>query len=187
MTNRTQTEVATMKKEGYAARILSAITAIGSDIDGGRISPGHRAELRRGWGTGPGPAFWRLSMERLEPLGLVETPEQERRWSTIVAGLAETKGLPRRGISFGRAAQQAGVAELRLLRLLRSDDETLNDALRGLVVQIAQAGYGFDWKQPAFLVLARAPEMVTSSRREIARDYYRSVAKDREAGTALNQ
>lgn len=160
----------------YVDRVASALGAIAHDIDEGRISPGDQAALRRGWETGPGPALWRLAIHRLEPGGLARSLQEEGRWAVIAAGLVETRGLPRGGLRFGQAAAQAGVAETRLLRLLRSHNMTLHRNLRGVVTQCVHAGYGFNWLGPALLVLFDGTSAQTRACRTIARDYYRAYA-----------
>ena len=170
------TAESTSPADSYIERVTTAIGAIARDIDDGRISPGDQAALRRGWETGPGPALWRLAVHRLEPQGLARTLIEERRWSIIAAGLVETRGLAHRVMGFGQAAAQAGVAEMRLLRILRGHDEVLYRVLRGVVVQSANAGYGFHWRDPALLVLFDGVAAQARTCRNIARDYYRTLA-----------
>jgi len=166
--------------ESYRDRVARAIARIAADIDHDVISSGDRAALRRGWESGPGPAFWRLAVHRLEPLGLATTKREEQGWSIVVAGIAHTYQLPRSGLRFGRAAATAEVSEMRLLRLLRSEGPTLHRILRGVVHQLAQAGLGFDWLDPALLVLRDGQPGRRNVERRIARDYYRSLPRETE-------
>lgn len=169
--------------QSYVDRVASALGSIAHDIDDGRMSAGDQAALRRGWETGPGPALWRLAIYRLEPVGLARSVDEERRWAVIAAGLVETRGLPRGGLRFGQAAAEAGVAEMRMLRLLRGHDATLHHSLRGVVSQCAHAGYGFNWLGAALLVLFDGTAGHTRACRSIARDYYRAHAAMAERGT----
>jgi len=165
----------------HRERVAGAIARIAADIDHDAISPGDRAALRRGWESGPGPAFWRLAVHRLEPLDLAVTKREEEGWSIVVAGIAHTYQLPRSGPKFGAAAATAKVAEMRLLRLLRSEGPTLHRILRGVVHQLAQAGLGFDWLDPALLVLRDGQPRRREIERRIAKDYYRSLPRETEA------
>lgn len=174
MTVALESSGAATAKERYEDRVATAIAAIARDLEGETpvVGPGDRAELRRGWEGGIGSAFWRLAARHLEPRGLAISGEEEGRWVIVAAGLAETSGLPR-SASFGRAAAAAEVSEQRILRLLRAEGDALHRSLRGVVTQIAQRGLGFDWRDPALLVLFDGTDKQDGPRGRIARDYYR--------------
>lgn len=169
------------RKESFRSRVAGAVAAIAREIDEDVISLGDQAALRRGWETGPGPAFWKLAVRRLEPLGLARGAEGEIRWAVIAGGIVHTRALPRRDPAFGRAAAALPVAEMRLLRLLRSHADSLHRALRGIVTQLAQAGHGFDWVDPALLVLLDGNTGQGKVQSKIARDYYRSPRREGES------
>lgn len=159
----------------YSDRIRRVVAILARQLssDGGPISAGDRAELRRGWENPHQPAFWRLAVRVLEPAGVLNGPEADRNWAAILAGLAETASLHDPRQRFGRAMGEADVSEARLLRLLRADAESLRDALRAVVRQLGSAGERFDWREPALLLLLSDKESI---RKGIAMSYYRSAA-----------
>lgn len=145
------------------------------------LTPGDLAALRRLRPEDPGgAALWRLVANRLEPAqalpeGGPARLELERRWAVILRALAELALLhsPRRPL--GTALAAAGVAEGRLLRLLRAQGGALFDAVRTTAHQLATAAEPVDLTLLAHLVLSAGRADEEEVRRRIARDYFRSV------------
>lgn len=79
---------------------------------------------------------------------------------------------------FGSAMARAGVAEVRLTRLLRARGEQLPDAVRTLTHQLVSAGVSFDLADLAWLVLSEGQADEERARQQIARDYYRAAGAE---------
>lgn len=146
------------------------------------LSPGDVAALRRmPPGRPGGAAFWRLVAARLEPDGHLPIGDGQARdraemhWGAILSGMAHTKGLHRRGMRLGQALAEAGVSEMRLLRLLRANDAALWDIVRVTVHQLASQGVPLDWSEMADLILSDGTSREETARRSVARAYYRHV------------
>ena len=98
----------------------------------GVLSSGEKAELRRISPDEPfTPALWRL----LLILNLDKSPWHkqqvwERRWATLMMGMAHCAGLHDYQTSFGEALAEAGWSELRFVKLMRARGEILEKYLR---------------------------------------------------------
>lgn len=145
------------------------------------LSAGDRAALRR---MKPSEvacsAFWRLMA-----LGDVVWPGDahardlvERRWACIAQSMALMAGLHAPSIPLGKALAEAGVSELRLLRLLRSSDLALADAVRVVSTYLAQKVKGSDHREVAALVLSDGRSDSEAVRRSIARSFYYQQSKE---------
>jgi CRISPR type I-E-associated protein CasB/Cse2 len=77
---------------------------------------------------------------------------------------------PRRRL--GHAAAEAGLAEMRFLRLLRDSGDTLAATVRGVVHSLASKNESIDWVDLARLVLSEGHDWGESVRRSLARDFY---------------
>lgn len=149
----------------------------------GVIPAGDVAALRRGR---DGPAFWKIAVSHLEPASLLVSPEDDQRWSVILAGLAKNPGLHQKNRRFGRALAEAEISEARVLRLVRSHGHELHDALRGVVGQLSNAGQHFDWTRAAELVLSDGKPWEEKVRRGIALEYYRALGQQSQAAKEEN-
>jgi hypothetical protein len=157
------------------------------ELDREIIPAGDRAALRRHRpGEPPGPAFWKVAVHHLEPAGLLAAPssprrdDQERRWSVVLAALAELTGLHRRGFRLGRVLAESAVAEARVLRLLRARDEALAKIALTVVHQLASSRRNVDCLGIADLVLSDGySPWDERARRFIAEDFYRSAHSER--------
>jgi CRISPR type I-E-associated protein CasB/Cse2 len=136
--------------------------------------PGDLAQLRRLQPDHPdGRAFWRLVVEHA-PAALNDE-RLARALAICLRGMAIMRellrGEPRR---LGVALAGAGVSEHRVLRLLRSDAQRLDEELRQLARLLASKGDDgrFDWADAFDLVCSAGTEREDEIRRRIARDYY---------------
>jgi CRISPR system Cascade subunit CasB len=133
--------------------------------------PGTAAALRRADPSSPPAAFYRLTVRLLDehlpeagPRRIVE----EGRWAVVAAAMANAAGFMRR-VPLGEALARAGVAEMRVVRLLEARDSQLADQVRNIVHQLVQKAQSFDPNDLADLVLSDSDD----PRRWIARSFYR--------------
>jgi CRISPR type I-E-associated protein CasB/Cse2 len=160
--------------------IISRIAARLSDD----ASIGDRAALRRlSFDAPDAPAFWRLVVSELDPVLPDASPyreEQERRWAAILSGLAEVAGagLHRPKHDLGEAAAQAGLHEMRVLKLLRAHDDALLALVRPLAHQLVSKGVPVDWADVARLVLSDGRVDEDSVRRDVARRYFSAMQRN---------
>lgn len=150
---------------------------------------GHRsaAELRRLPPAQPDqPAFFRIATGWLEPAGLLPAEHDgnarlaaESAWGTILRAMAHLVGLHSAAASLGRGLAEAGFSEPRLLRLLRSSDDTLSALVRVSAHQLAATGTRIDQAELAWLVCSdtSSAEARESARRRIATDFYRHLER----------
>lgn len=146
------------------------------------LGPGDVATLRRVVPGGEVPSFfWHLVFDVLEPRHLLFEGDErvrdtaERRWLALVAGMATARGLHRRGVRLGRALVDAGVSEMRFLRLLRRQGDALLDEVATLARLLTAKRQVVDWLDVVKLVLSDGRDDAETVRRNIARDYYRSA------------
>lgn len=171
---RERKELGNSNRSGLASTIGSIAHSIEQVLPNGEV-----AQLRRlRPDEAASPAFWKVVVAHLEPDGQLPEGEGplredlERRWAVILRGMAEMKGLHRPRRRLGTALAEAGVAEPRVLRLLRSADEVLHETLRTTVHQLATKAEPIDWTDAAFLVLTDGRSREESVRRSIARAFY---------------
>lgn len=144
-----------------------------------RLSGGDRADLRRMRPDEAGStAFWRLLAGAVEPTGVLpaDGPARdaaERRWAACARALALLPEGHRPGLGLGEALAKAGFAELRFVRLLRASEETLWDEARKTAAFLASKAAPFDHRTLVALVTSDGTEAAETTRRRIARDYYR--------------
>ena len=145
------------------------------------IMPGDVAALRRIDPNDPScPAFWRMVVNHLVPTGAIPQDgpgrdEIERRWASILGGMALMQSLHRPGRRLGKALAAAGLAELRFVRLLRARDRQLFHEVQTTARYLASKAEPVDWADLARLVLTRNQRTAESVRRGIARDYYSAL------------
>jgi len=168
------------RKESPRGRALSALRHVLKEAD-----PGTLSRLRRMDSKSPPPDFFRVTAGVLEdvlPQGGPWRDQAESRWAILVQAMATALGTsPETGgllgtEPFGEALAQAQVAELRVLRLLETEDDQLGDLVRQAVHQLVSKGQSFGIYQLADLVLdrdPRDPERRERARRRIARSFYR--------------
>jgi CRISPR type I-E-associated protein CasB/Cse2 len=165
------------QQDERATRSSRATVVHGLMRDLGRLPPGDLADLRRlRPGDIPGAAFFRLAAlhfaDRLPGRNSSARDEAERRWSAILGAMAHLEGLMRARAPFGHALAEAGVSELRVLRLFRAHGEGLEDALRAVVHQLVSRAVPVDPLDIARLVLSDGRTDEESVRRRIAREFY---------------
>ncbi|MFP3940273.1 MAG: type I-E CRISPR-associated protein Cse2/CasB [Thermoanaerobaculia bacterium] len=182
----------TGRTESRSERIRKAVRQIGWELDHSeswQIPPGDVAALRRSRpGDVGGPAFWKVAVRHLDPAGLLpsadhpERDDLERRWTTILGGMAEMEGHHTGGVSLGRALAGRSetdrpVSEARVLRLLDARGEALLRLVRPIAHLLASRGTRLDWTDFALLVLDDGSTWEHKIRRRIALDYYANLRR----------
>ncbi len=136
--------------------------------------PGTLAALRRTDPERLPAAFFRLTVDLLDEVLPAEAgPSRDRdeiRWAAVTRELAHAGDKLLAPVPLGEALAKAGVAEMRVLRLLQASGATLFDTAHSVVQQLVSRGQPFDPRQLAELVVREDSETV---RRRIARDFYR--------------
>lgn len=180
-------EQASAQATGETVGLQALIGRIAHDVDR-VLGTGDVAELRRTRPTDIGqPAFWRIVAMHLEPGGALPAggdarDAAERRWAVLLSAMAAMQRLHQPRLRLGRALESAGVAEQRVLRLLRAHDDALADAVRVTIHQLAQRAQPVDMTDVAKLVLSDGRRDEESVRRSIARDFYAaSYRKEKES------
>ena len=69
----------------------------------------------------------------------------------------------------------AGIAEARVLRLVRSQGEALLANVRAISHQLAATGHRVDWSDFAALILSDDAPWADDVRRRLCLDYYRAL------------
>jgi len=141
------------------------------------LSTGELAQLRRASPANPyTPALWRVlltNVPRAWTAG-VNQADKERRWATILAGMAVATGLHSAHIPLGRALSTSGYSELRFVRLLQARGAQLDQETRLLARYLANKSEPADWADIARLLLHQQGQDADIVRRRIARAYYQS-------------
>lgn len=152
-----------------------AVAALGRALNPKHADPGTLAALRRADPTSPPAAFYRVTVAVLDEYLPEAGPVRdalEGRWVIVVSAMANAAGLLAR-VPLGEALARAGVAEMRVLRLLEAQDSQLPDLVRHVVHQLVQKAQPFDPSDLADLVLTAGTERAQEPRRRIARSFYR--------------
>ena len=161
--------------------LLGIARRLASGIGGERLRPGDLAALRRLDPAAPPRPFWMLWFEAWEGRRTEPPAELERPFAVYTRTAAELGGSGKGGI--GHALAELGdPAEPRLLRLLRSLGERLEDELRQLAHLLRSRDLRPDPADLA-LLLVHAPDRPRGEavRRRIARDFYaRLFQRERE-------
>lgn len=136
---------------------------------------GDLADLRRG-GTRlfTSPGYWRVLLDRVSQSHRLDE-EAERRWGVILqamAIMAPDIHVPKQGLGRVLAGMGQDSLEHRLLRLLRSEGQVLEDQIRLMARLLASYNRAVDWAPLAGLLLFQDDNRKESIRRSIARDYY---------------
>lgn len=151
------------------------IARVAGTLSHSEFPRGDLADLRRGGArmyTSPG--YWRVLLDRVDQDQRADE-EAERRWGVILQAMAiMAPDIHAPGQGVGRVLAGIGQDSLehRLLRLLRSRGQALEDQMRLMARLLASYNRAVDWSPLAGLVLNRDEDRKESIRRSIARDYY---------------
>lgn len=139
------------------------------------VSSGDRAELRRISPDRPfTPALWKLllDMGQHEAPRWIRQERWERRWATLLMGLAFCAELHDYDRRLGSALAEAGYSELRLVRLLRAEGEQLETHIRRLAQYLHSKQQAANWGEVANLLFYQSGETAEKVRLGIARSYF---------------
>lgn len=165
--------------------LVGAMAAAGpAQPESPRLTRGEVASLRRASPEQPGsPTFWRICMRFVEPHVYPSgrwSDETESKWIAILALIADLHALHAPNRPIGAALREAGVSELRLLKLLRSSGRELRYHLRATSKLVATRGQRSDLNDWAELILNDSASSGRSLRRSVARAYYRPERNDND-------
>lgn len=142
------------------------------------LSTGDLAELRRISPDEPfTPALWRI----LLMLDLEESPywigqeKWERRWATLMMGMAYCSGLHNYDIPLGQALANAGWSELRFVQLMRASGTTLEKHLRRVAQFLSSKNQEGNWTDVAWLLFSQSGKSGEKVRLSISRNYYSTL------------
>ncbi len=139
------------------------------------VDPGTIASLRRCDPDSPPAAFYRVTVDVLDEHLHQNGPRrdaEETRWAVVVSAMATAQGLLA-PVPLGEALARAGVAEMRVTRLLEASSAQLPEIVRNIVHQLVQKAQPFDPNELADLVLTAGSHHEREPRRRIARSFYR--------------
>lgn len=144
----------------------------------GALSTGDLAELRRTSPENPfTPTLWRVLIDE----GLQWSPDWigqekwERRWATLLMGMAYCNGLHDYKTPFGKALADAEWSELRFVQLLRSSDEKLEGQIRRLAQFLSSKEQKGNWAELAGLLFYQSGNAGEKVRLSLARSYYSAL------------
>lgn len=141
------------------------------------LSNGELAELRRISPEEPfTPTLWRLLLSRdLDKAPhWIDQVEWEKRWATLLMGMAHCAPYLDMNRSLGAALFEAGWSELRLDKLLRARDEQLNFLIRRVAHYLANKSQPANWADVARLLFFQGGKTSEEVRIGISRAYYRA-------------
>lgn len=166
---------ATSTESGF--NIGKAVGSIAARMQPGDswLSSGDLAELRRISPDAPfTPTLWKvlLSLDLAESPHWMNQENWERRWATLMMGMAHCAGLHDFHIPLGRALFDAGWSELRLVRLLRSKDDALEKEVRRVAQYLASKAQPANWTDIARLLFYQSGETGESIRLGTSRSYF---------------
>jgi CRISPR system Cascade subunit CasB len=142
------------------------------------LSRGDQAELRRGT---PGAApFWRVLHQAGIDLDTL-VPRQAERWRVLLTALAHARRYDP-NVPLGRALAEAGWSEVRFVRLMEAEPDTLGVLLRRCAQYLNNKQQAANWND-ARKLLFYAGEDAERERLRIARDYYRARFDAEQAST----
>lgn len=156
--------------------LRQGVNALAGVICSENFPRGDLAALRR---IQPGktcpPAFWRLLFGRVPEQ--LQHPDHERQWAVVMQGLAIMAPEAHDPVrSLGRVLgeeQRSESTESRLMRLLRSRGDRLDDQLRLMSRLLASKRLAVDWVSLARLIFARDDKEWEHACQRLARDYFR--------------
>jgi CRISPR system Cascade subunit CasB len=147
---------------------------------GGVLTSGDVAELRRMDPRRLAAPFFKLAGLVLDselPGEVKAREDAETRWAAVVVGLAHLGDLQVASLRLGSALASAGFSELRFSRLLRSDTEQLVDEIPMVARFLAAKSVAVDFATAARLILSAGRSEEERVRRNIARDYFATLAR----------
>jgi CRISPR system Cascade subunit CasB len=168
------------KRRSWIGKIANQMEPSGTEqYRPDELSAGDLAELRRIRPTEPyTPTLWRVLMNHGidSNWGEGEWREQrEKRWATILMGMAHTIGQHSGSTSLGTALAESGWSEVRFARLMEQRGTELAHEIRRLAKYLSSKSQDVNWADLADLILDQDAEWAESQRRNIARDYYRTL------------
>ncbi|MEX0681588.1 MAG: type I-E CRISPR-associated protein Cse2/CasB [Balneolales bacterium] len=144
----------------------------------GGLGTGEMADLRRISPEKPfTAALWRILLDfdlDKSPQG-VKLTDWERKWATLLMGMAVCNGLHVYEVPFGRALADSGWSELRFAQLMQATGKTLEIHLRRVAQFLASKGQKANWAEVRKLLFYQEGEFAEDIRLSISRHYYQAI------------
>ena len=144
----------------------------------GSLPTGEQAALRR---TSPDrpvtPALWKvlLALDQGEAPDWIRQKKWEQRWAILLMGMAHCAGLHDYDMPLGQALAEAGWSEVRFVRLMEADEETLPTLVRRMAQYLASKQQPANWDDVRRLLFSQGSDYAEDVRLRIARSYYRTL------------
>ncbi|MBS3762085.1 MAG: type I-E CRISPR-associated protein Cse2/CasB [Planctomycetes bacterium] len=149
-----------------------------------QLGTGQVAELRRVSPDEPySPTLWKLLLSSV-PKRFTSGAEQEKkeaRWGALLMGMAITAGLHDPHVPLGKALALAGWSELRFVRLMRDQEESLVERVRRLAHYLNSKSQAANWTDVARLLLNQEGEWAERHRVDISRSYYSTLYQQKQS------
>jgi len=144
----------------------------------GSLPNGDRAALRRiDLDTPVTPTLWKVlfDLEQAEAPDWIGQTKWERRWATLLMGMAHCAGLHDYDVPLGRALAEAGWSETRFVRLLEAEGDTLPVLIRRMAQYLASKQQPANWDDVRKLLFYQSGDTAADIRLSIARPYYHTL------------
>jgi CRISPR system Cascade subunit CasB len=147
------------------------------------MTTGDIAQLRRITCREPyTPALWKVLVHFVpdhwtRSRDVEKEDEKEQQWATILSGMANSLGLHDPKVPLGQALAEAGWSELRFTGLMRARGDELLEGVRRASTYLSNKRQNSNWSDMARMILNQEGTEAEKSRRQIARDYYRTLFK----------
>lgn len=146
--------------------------------DQGILGTGELAELRRISPNYPfTSALWRvlLSLELDTTIFGSRQTDYERKWATLLMGMAICSGLHDYHTPLGKALADSGWSELRFAQLMKARGKNLEILIRRLSQYLASKNQKSDWADVRKLLFYQDGEWAEEQRIRISRAYYQAL------------
>lgn len=163
------------ERPATAFDIGNVVGNIARRIEQGSLSTGDLAELRRISPNKPfTPALWRtlISLEMETSPGWISQHMWERRWATLFMSMAFCPDLHSYEVPLGQALARAGWSELRFVRLMRAEKETLEKHIRRVSEYLANKSQPANWTDVGLLLFYQSGDAGERIRLSISRRFY---------------
>ncbi|WP_103026593.1 type I-E CRISPR-associated protein Cse2/CasB [Salinibacter altiplanensis] len=128
------------------------------------------------------PTLWKVlfDLDQDESPDWIGQTKWERRWATLLMGMAHCAGLHDYDVPFGQALAEAGWSETRFVRLMEADEDVLPVLIRRMAQYLASKQQAANWDDVRQLLFVQSGDAAEDVRLRIARPYYRTLHAEEE-------